>query len=246
MARRLGLQWQDDRRHRFGCDRRNPGTGVRPFLDPDYDVATHFTPRYRPWQQRIAFVPDGDLFKAIGSGKVAVVTDQIEKFTPTGILLKSGRHLPADIIVTATGFNLNVMGDIDFSVDKKPVVWADTVTYRGTMFTGVPNLAWVFGYFRAGWTLRVDLIGDFVCRLLTHMRNTGAKVVEPRLRPEDVDMPLLPWADSDNFNPSYLMRGLHLLPRRGDKPEWQHNQDYWIEKDAFPAIDLTSSVFGYR
>ena len=102
------------------------------------------------------------------------------------------------------------------------------------MFTGVPNLVWVFGYFRASWTLRVDLVADFVCRLLTHMKETGAKKVTPQLRPEDHNMPLLPWIDPENFNPGYMMRGMHLLPKRGDKPEWQHNQDYWAEKDEFP------------
>ena len=128
---------------------------VRSLLGPDYDVETHFTPRYRPWQQRLAFVPDGDMFKGIAEGKASVVTDEIERFTETGILLKSGKLLEADIIVTATGFNLSVLGDIDFIIDGQPLVFSDTVTYRGMMFTGMPNLAWVFGYFRASWTLRV-------------------------------------------------------------------------------------------
>ena len=148
--------------------------------------------------------------------------------------------------MTATGFNLNVMGDIAFVIDDEPLVWSDTVTYRGMMFSGVPNLAWVFGYFRAGWTLRADLVGDFVCRLLNHMKATGATAVEPWPRPEDAGMPLLPWADADSFNPGYLTRGMHLLPKRGDRPEWQHTQDYWSEKDVFPAIDLADPVFAYR
>ena len=152
--------------------------GVRAYLGPDYDVETHFTPRYRPWRQRIAFVPDGDLFQAIRAGKASVVTDEIERFTETGILLKSGKVLEADIIVTATGFNLNVLGDIDFTIDGKPLDFSDTVTYRGMMFTGVPNMAWVFGYFRASWTLRADLVADFVCRLLNHMKEKGAKKVD--------------------------------------------------------------------
>ena len=113
------------------------------------------------------------------------------------------------------------------------------------MFTGVPNLVWVFGYFRASWTLRVDLVADFVCRLLNHMQATGVSKVTPALRPEDHNMPLLPWIDAENFNPGYMMRGMHLLPKRGDKPEWQHNQDYWAEKDEFPAIDLKDSAFVY-
>jgi cation diffusion facilitator CzcD-associated flavoprotein CzcO len=114
------------------------------------------------------------------------------------------------------------------------------------MFTGVPNLVWVFGYFRASWTLRVDLVADFVCRLLNHMKQTGARKVTPALRAEDHNMPLLPWIDPENFNPGYMMRGMHLLPKRGDKPEWQHNQDYWAEKDEFPAIDLNDRAFVYE
>ena len=219
--------------------------GVRAHLGPDHDVSTHFTPRYRPWRQRIAFIPDGDFLEAIRAGKASVITDEIESFVDSGILLKSGKVLEADIIVTATGFNLNVMGDIDFSIDGEPLVFSDTVTYRGMMFTGVPNLAWVFGYFRASWTLRADLVADFVCRLLNHMKEKGVRMVTPALRPEDEDMPLLPWIDPENFNPGYLMRGMHLLPKRGDKPEWQHTQDYWTEKDEFPAINLEDRAFVY-
>jgi cation diffusion facilitator CzcD-associated flavoprotein CzcO len=219
--------------------------GVSAYLGPDYDVDTHFTPTYRPWRQRIAFIPDGDLLQAIRDGKASVVTDEIERFTETGILLKSGKSLQADIIVTATGFHLSVLGDIDFIVDDKPLDFADTVTYRGMMFTGVPNMAWVFGYFRASWTLRADLVADFVCRLLNHMKEKGVRQVTPALRPEDADMPLLAWIDPENFNPGYMMRGMHLLPKRGDKPEWQHTQDYWSEKDEFPAVDLDDPLFVY-
>jgi cation diffusion facilitator CzcD-associated flavoprotein CzcO len=219
--------------------------GVEAYLGPDYDIATHFTPRYRPWRQRIAFIPNGDLFQAVKAGTASVVTDEIERFTETGIALKSGKILDADIVVTATGFNLNVLGDIAFAIDGEPLDFSRTVTYRGMMFTGVPNMVWIFGYFRASWTLRVDLVADFVCALLNHMKKSGATSVVPALRPEDKDMPLLPWIDPENFNPGYIMRGLHLLPQRGDRPEWQHNQDYWSEKNEFPAIDLDDPVFRY-
>ncbi len=218
---------------------------VRAFLGPDYDVEKHFTPTYRPWRQRIAFVPDGDIFQGIRSGKASVVTDEIESFTEKGILLKSGEELTADIIVTATGFNLNVLGDIDFVIDGKPLNFNDTVTYRGMMFTGIPNMLWIFGYFRASWTLRADLLADFVCRLLAHMEQKGATRVDVALRPEDKDMELLPWIDPENFNPGYLMRGMDLLPKRGAKPEWQHSQDYWREKDELPLIDLDGPEFIY-
>jgi len=220
--------------------------GVRACLGPDYDLARHFTPTYRPWQQRIAFVPDGDLFKGITAGKVSMITDEIERFTEQGILLKSGDELEADIIVTATGFHLSALGDIKFAVDGKAVDFADTVTYHGMMFTGLPNLLWVFGYFRASWTLRADLLSDFVCRLLQHMDDKGVSKVSVALRPEDRDMEILPWIDTQNFNPGYLQRGMHLLPKRGSKPEWQHTQDYWHEKEVIPAIDLDDPVFVYE
>jgi cation diffusion facilitator CzcD-associated flavoprotein CzcO len=219
--------------------------GVRHLLGPEYDIERHFTPRYRPWQQRLAFVPDGDMFQGIARGKASVVTDEIERFVERGIALKSGTTLEADVVVTATGFNLCVLGDIAFRVDGRPLVFADTVTYRGMMFTGVPNLAWVFGYFRASWTLRADLVADFVCRLLKHMKAKGARRVVTALRPEDREMRLGPWIDPENFNPGYMMRGMHLLPRRGDKPEWAHTQDYWAEKDEIPAIDLDDRAFVY-
>lgn len=219
---------------------------IRNLLGPDYDVDTHFMPPYRPWRQRIAFVPDADLFKGIAAGKASVVTDQIDRFVENGILLKSGETLEADIVVTATGFNMNVMGDIAFAIDGNPLDWHDTVTYRGMMFTGVPNLAWVFGYFRGSWTIRSELIAGFVCRLLNHMRDAGAKSVAPALRPEDQDMPLFDWMDEEDFNPNYLKRSVAILPRRGDKREWRHTQDHWREKKEFPAIDLEGPEFVYR
>lgn len=180
--------------------------GVRAHLGSDSPSSGTSPPRYRPRRQRIAFVPDGDFLQAIAAGKASVVTDEIESFTETGIQLKPGKTLDADIIVTTTGFHLNVLGDIDFTIDGEPLVFSETVTYRGMMFTGIPNMTWVFGYFRASWTLRADLVTDFVCRRLKHMKATGARRVEVQLRPEDRDMPLRPWIDHENFNPGYLMR----------------------------------------
>jgi cation diffusion facilitator CzcD-associated flavoprotein CzcO len=220
--------------------------GVRKYLGPDFDVDRHFTPRYRPWRQRIAFIPDGDLFRAIRDGKASVVTDEIESFTETGIRLKSGAALDADVVVTATGFNLNVLGDIAFTIDGKPLDFARTVTYRGAMFTGVANMAWVFGYFRASWTLRADLIADFVCRLLKHMDTRGAGVVVPALRAEDRDMPLSPWVDAEDFNPGYVLRGVGLLPKQGDRMPWRHTQDYWSDKDELPVADLEDGTLIYE
>ena len=191
-------------------------------------------------------MPDGDIFKGVTSGKASVVTDEIERFTAHGILLKSGRMLEADIIITATGFNLSILGDIAFTIDGKPLDFANSVTYHGMMFTGVPNMLWIFGYFRASWTLRVDLLSDFLCRLLKHVQAKGATRVSLALRSEDQDMRLMPWIDTEDFNPGYMLRGLDLLPKRGDKPEWQHSQDDWREKDAVPAIDLDDPAFVYE
>ena len=219
---------------------------VKALLPDGYDVEKHFTPSYRPWQQRLAFVPDGDILQGITAGKASMVTDQIDRFTPKGVRLKSGDSVEADIIITATGFDLCVLGDIDFTVDGKAVDFADTVTYRGMMFTGVPNMVWIFGYFRASWTLRVDLIGDFVCRLLKHMDAKGVRSVTPELLPEDVSMPLSGWIDPDNFNPNYLKRSMDKMPKRGDRPEWQHTQDYWQEKTDIPAVELDDPVFNYQ
>jgi cation diffusion facilitator CzcD-associated flavoprotein CzcO len=218
---------------------------AREFLGPDFDMEKHFTPKYRPWQQRLAFIPDGDLFRGIASGKASVVTDTIERFTEKGVRLSSGEEIEADIIVTATGFNLSVLGDIPFSVDDEPVRWPETITYRGMMFTGVPNMVWIFGYFRASWTLRVDIVADFVCRLLHHMDEKGAGRVEVALRPEDAGMSIGPWIEADDFNANYLMRDLHLLPKAGDKPEWRHTQDYWNDSEHMPAINLDGSEFVY-
>ncbi len=217
---------------------------VGAFLPPE-EVEKNFTPTYLPWRQRIAFVPEGDLFRTLAVGDASVVTGEIARFMPEGILLKSGQVLAADIIVTATGFNMSVLGDINFTIDGNPLDFAGTVTYRGLMFTGVPNLVWVFGYLRASWTLRADLVADFVCRLLNHMRERGFKVVMPTLRPEDQDMPLTPWVDPQNFNPGYLIRSMQLLPSRGDKPEWQHTQDYWADKEEIPQINLEDGIFRY-
>ncbi|MBZ6379764.1 FAD-containing monooxygenase EthA [Pacificimonas flava] len=218
---------------------------VRAYAGEDFEFEPHFTPSYRVWQQRLAYCPDGDIFQAVSAGKASVVTDTIDHFTKDGIVTSSGEELKADMVVAATGFNLLMMGGIPFYVDGKQVDWHETVNYRGMMFTGVPNMIWVMGYFRASWTLRVDMLGDFVARLLHHMDERGADRVEVALRDEDKDMKLLPWIDSDNFNPGYLMRGMDELPLRGDKPEWQHNQDYWKEKEEFPAIDLDGEEFVY-
>ena len=219
---------------------------IRELLGDEYDVDRHFNPRYRPWQQRIAALPDGDLFEEIRAGRASVVTDQIDTFTESGIRLASGDELEADIVVTATGFEINVLGDVSFSIDGAPLDFSDTITYRGMMFTGVPNMLWIFGYFRNSWTLRVDLIGDFVCRLLAHMDSLAATMVTPTLGADEEAMPRSPWVEPENFNPGYLTRSMHLLPSQGDHEPWRHQQDYWTERVELPVADLDDGTLVFK
>ncbi|HVV34984.1 MAG TPA: NAD(P)/FAD-dependent oxidoreductase [Acidimicrobiales bacterium] len=220
--------------------------GVKSVLPEGFDVDKHFNPKYRPWQQRIALVPDGDLFKAIRDGQADVVTDTIKRFTPTGIELESGDVLEADVIITATGFDLAVMGEVAFRVDGEPVNFADTTTYRGIMFTGVPNLAYVFGYFRSSWTLRADLISELVCRLLNYMDENGSTMVVPEVPEELADMERLPWVEPDNFNPGYLTRSLHLMPKQGPEDPWRLRHDYTAEKDILPNADFADGSLVFK
>ena len=218
---------------------------VRAHVGEHVDVDKHFKPRYRPWRQRLAFIPEADLFRAIRAGHASVATDTIERFEPTGLRLASGELLEADVIVTATGFDLSVMGGIAFEVDGQRVDFSRTVGWHGAMFTGVPNFVWVFGYFRASWTLRVDLLADFVCRLLDHMRARGARSVVPRLREHERAMRLAPWVDDADFNPGYLMRSMHLMPRQGAHAPWLHTQDFDADRRTLPGVDLDDGSLVY-
>jgi cation diffusion facilitator CzcD-associated flavoprotein CzcO len=207
-------------------------------LPADFDIDTHFTPAYRPWQQRLAALPDGDLFRAIRRGEVTMVTSTIERFVKEGIELTSGEVLEADVVITATGFDLSVFGDIDLIVDGSVVDPSTLVTYRGFMFTGLPNMAYVFGYFRASWTLRADIISDFVCRLLDGMGERGHTMVVPTLLPDEQDMARLPWVETENFNPGYLGRSMHLMPSQGDHEPWKWGADYSTERQQLAEADL--------
>ncbi len=211
---------------------------ARAMLGPDYDIDTHFRPRYRPWRQRIAMVPDGDFFAAIRAGRASVETDEIERFTETGLALASGRVLEADVIVTATGLDLLPLGGVAFEVDGAALDVSEAVTYRGMMFSGAPNLAWVFGYLRSSWTLRADLVSDYVCRLLSHMAATGTRAVTPTLLPEEREMPRLPFIDPENFNAGYVMRALDRMPKQGDRAPWTMTQDFEIDRVELPAAPL--------
>jgi len=205
--------------------------GAQAMLGPGYDVKTHFTPSYKPWDQRLCLVPDGDLFHAIRSGRASVVTDQIERFTAKGILLKSGTELEADLIVTATGLNLKVLGDLQLSVDGQRVEPAKTFNYKGMMYSDVPNLASSFGYTNASWTLKCDLTCEYVCRLLNHMARHGYRQCTPRNK--DPSVTAEPWID---FSSGYVQRSLALFPKQGSKAPWRLYQNY--------ARDLLSLRFG--
>ena len=218
---------------------------VRSFLGDDFDVEKHFAPKYRPWQQRLAYIPDGDLFRAIASGKASVVTDQIESFTKTGIQLASGEALPADIIVTATGFHLSSPGEIAFSMDGELIDFHKTVIYRGTQFSGVPNLAWMFGYLRTSWTMRVDLLSDYICRMLNDMQASNHAVVTPTLSTSDLAAPLQPWIAQDNFSAGYMMRKLHVMPQQIGVQPWKLETDYFVERELLPTADLHDGTLQY-
>ena len=221
--------------------------GVREHLGDDFDVQKHFTPAYRPWQQRIAFIPDGDLFKAIKKGKASVVTDHIERFTPTGIQLKSGQHLEADIIITATGLNMQFLSNIPFDIDGVAITMSDRVAYRGLMLSGVPNMAFMFGYLRTSWTMRVDLCCTFITRLLNHMAQTGKAVATPTLSEAENAAPKELMIREDEFNPGYMKRAIHTFPRQiVDSDAWRVVADYYIEKNTLPNASLTDGVIHYE
>jgi cation diffusion facilitator CzcD-associated flavoprotein CzcO len=205
--------------------------GVRQELGPDYDVDTHFTPRYMPWDQRLCLVPDSDFFEALKSGRANIVTDRIERFTGRGILLQSGEELEADIIVTATGLNMVMLGEVEFEVDGEVVDFSKTWTYKGLMFSGVPNLVQTWGYINASWTLRSDLVAEYFCRLLNHMDHIGARQAVPTLRPRDRDMQARPWIE--DFSSGYMQRAMPLFPKQGDREPWLNPQDYRKDRKMF-------------
>ncbi|HXS91517.1 MAG TPA: NAD(P)/FAD-dependent oxidoreductase [Steroidobacteraceae bacterium] len=214
---------------------------ARKALGPDYDIDTHFTPRYNPWDQRLCLVPNGDLFEAIKGGRVDVVTDQIETFTPHGITLRSGKQLAADLIVTATGLNLQLLGGVQVSVDGRSVELAKTLNYKGMMFSDVPNLASSFGYTNASWTLKCDLTCEYVCRLMNHMQKHGYQQCTPRnLDPSVAEEP---WID---FSSGYVQRALHALPKQGSKIPWKLHQNYAFDIMMLRYGSVDDGVIEFR
>ncbi len=193
--------------------------GAKAYLGADYDL-THFTPRYKPWDQRMCLVPDGDLFQTIRKGDASIVTDTIERFTETGIKLASGKELPADLIVTATGLKLQLLSGVTIFIDGERIDLAKTYNYRGTMFSGIPNFALTIGYTNASWTLKAELTSRYVCRIINYMDRHGWKSAVPRVNGSIGEKPLM------DFSAGYVQRELALLPKQGlDKP-WSLRQNY--------------------
>ena len=191
-------------------------------LPEGYPVDVHFKPAYDPWDQRLCLVPDGDLFRTIREGRVDIVTDTIDTFTEKGVRVGSGDELLADVVVTATGFNLKIMGGVDLVVDGEPVDLRDRMAYRALMFGGVPNFAFTIGYTNASWTLKADLVADYVCRLLAHLdahrhRTSSCRCPTPASR----EAPFM------DFTPGYVRRSEHLLPKQGDREPWRLRQNYF-------------------
>lgn len=243
------IRWRNilGQQYIYNQARKNPGRVkdmllkmVREQLGPDFDVETHFTPTYDPWTQRLCLVPDADLFKAIRQGSASVVTDQIETFTPEGIKLKSGQVLEADIIVAATGLELEVLGGLPIRVDGRLVEPGKTFNYKGFMFSDVPNLASVFGYINASWTLKADLIAVQVCRLLNRMKKLGADECRPVN--DDPAMPEMPWFD---FSSGYIQRGMPRMPKLGPAEPWIAHQNYLKDRAFFSEKNIEDGVMRF-
>jgi cation diffusion facilitator CzcD-associated flavoprotein CzcO len=222
-------------RRRPNVMRRMVRRGVEKSLPEGYDVDRHFEPTYNPWDQRLCLVPDGDLFEAISSGRADVVTDRIEAFTKTGLRLESGEELEADVIVTATGLNLQFLGGIELTVDGEEPDIASAMTYKGMMLSDVPNMAFTLGYSNASWTLKVDLTSEYMCRLLNHMDESGYRQCVPRANDPSVTIePLI------GLNSNYILRSLDRLPKQGSREPWKLRQNYAIDLRALrhgPVVD---------
>ncbi|MCQ4120651.1 flavin-containing monooxygenase [Rhodococcus tibetensis] len=203
---------------------------VRRRVGPGFDMS-HFTPSYMPWDERLCAVPDGNLFKVLASGEASIVTDHIDTFTETGIALESGRELEADIIVTATGLNIQMLGGMTLSVDGEARELHEQMTYKGVLVEGIPNLAWVFGYTNASWTLKSDIAGAYLCRLLRHMDEGGHTVATPR----DVENSALDVGMLDELQSGYVQRAKAVMPRQGSREPWKVLMNY--EKDTKMLLD---------
>lgn len=201
---------------------------VRKALNEKTDVDKHFTPSYDPWTQRLCLVPDSDLFHALNSGKAEVCTANIDHIDENGVVLDDGNKVDCDILITATGLQLEVLGGVQFFQDGEAIKFPEHFMYQGMMFSDVPNLIQTFGYINASWTLRADLNSQFLCDALDKMDASGAQVVVPKLREEEKNMSRRDWVT--DFNPGYFQRALHLFPRQGDHAPWHNTQNYLLDK----------------
>ena len=212
-------------------------------LGPDFDVNRHLRPRYKPWDQRLCLAPDGDLFRAIRSGQVTMVTGEIESFTPAGLRLRSGEQLEADVIVSATGLQLRLMGGMRLEVDGTPADPSKVLTYKGMMFSDIPNFAGAIGYTNASWTLKCELTSRYVCRLLNHMQEQGYSWCVPRRRdPTVLEEPAV------TLTSGYIQRALASLPKQGSKRPWRLHQNYLLDLVALRFGSLADGTleFGRR
>jgi cation diffusion facilitator CzcD-associated flavoprotein CzcO len=230
----------------YRLSRRRPETVKRlvrkqnvALLPEGYDVDTHFTPRYAPWDQRMCFVPDADLFKAVRRGDAEVVTSTIERLDAEGVVLTGGRHLSADVIVTATGLTLSPFGGIELVVDGEKLDPTSSLTYRALMLSGVPNFVFTVGYTNASWTLKVDLVAEFTCRLLAHMASRGYRKVVPVRDPSVGEVPLM------DFTSGYVLRGLDRLPHQGDREPWRLRQSYLRDRRTIRRAPLEDGVLEF-
>jgi cation diffusion facilitator CzcD-associated flavoprotein CzcO len=212
---------------------------VRKLLPEGYDIGTHFTPRYNPWDQRLCLVPDADMFEALSKGSASIVTGEIDRFTETGIRLKNGEQLAADIVVTATGLKLQLASDIAFTVDGEARDLSKTLSYRGMMFSDMPNLSYSFGYTNASWTLKADLTGGYLCRLLNHLKKTGSEVALPVREPGIEEVPFL------DFTSGYVQRARDVLPKQGSKKPWKLYQNYALDMMSLKFASLEDGVIRF-
>ncbi|UMG94067.1 NAD(P)/FAD-dependent oxidoreductase [Nocardioides sp. TF02-7] len=232
----------------FQVSRRWPGfaknvvrKGVAKSLPEGFDVDTHFSPPYNPWEQRLCFVPDGDLFRAIRRGQASIATGVIETFTPTGVRLASGEEIDADVVVTATGFQLLLpFGGVEIEVDGAPLALEDQMAYKALMISGMPNFAFTIGYTNASWTLKADLVIDYVCRLLDHMDRHGYRIAVPELDPTVERRPLM------DLSSGYIQRSAHLLPAQGDRPPWRLDQNYITDRRVIQRSPIDDGVIRFK
>lgn len=212
---------------------------VKAFVGPNFDMK-HFTPKYNPWDQRLCAVPSGDMFRVLKAGKASVVTDHIDRFTEKGILLKSGQELQADIIITATGLDLQLFGGMQVTVDGQPVNMGQKLNYKGTMFNDLPNLSYTFGYTNASWTLKADLIAEYVCRLLKHMDATGTRICTPRQKDPSVKAD-----DFLDMTSGYVQRALDRLPKSGNKAPWKLYQNYAMDMNQLRRGSVDDGIMEF-